>query len=418
MIKKLVILSCAVAVSLFAADDFFALPKDAEVHLPPQGVYPNGQQLLFSGYSPMKRDLRRLKDGGFNTLGPVYNRAFDEYLKLAQNNGLCYIYQVSPVPPDRKEKPYTRDELSKADLNYVKQWVFDLVNKYKENESIAMWSVAPDELRYWYPNEMEYLRVVCDAIHEADFVMKRPIFVRSAPELDAERLKKELAYTDAAAKGMFVNHVGAQRERIWVKWNMEQQLKALNENGKKLALVVPEMFEAPANPEDIDIIPRWVRHDIYCGLINGAKGVVVYSLFPRRGLPFEAYLAPFMKVATELNGEMELGRILLFGEDRGDISADIISGPKEASCNIPGTKPVQKWTASPLSMANLAYKQERYLFACNSAQEAITVQFSGYPTNCRCSDLFAGAGNYTFKGGVLTVELRPLQVVVFVFSKK
>lgn len=381
-------------------------------------IYPLGRRMLFTGYSPIDKEFERLRAGHFTALGPIYRKGFDEHLVKCENAGVKCVYSIHPGPTENTV--YTQEMLESKDFDFdkLRKQVIAIVKKHSKNPNIAVWNVMPEELRYWRDNEMKYLNVVTQAIRDTD-TLKRPIMVYDPCHRETGSLVKELEAApalDMIAHGCYPNYSGNKKERIRVKWSLEQDVQAARQTGNRVfPLLISEMFQNVENEKELSRIPMWVRHDVYCGLVNGAKGVVVFSLFPRTGLPYEEYITPYIRCATELDGEAGLGQVFLFGRRRNLIEAKQTQGPKQVTCKLSAE---EKYSSSPLSFAEIAYNGKIYLFAVNSAETPITVIFSGFPKDAIMKSLWedAPAGNY--KNGKLTVSLPALGVTAFSFEQK
>jgi hypothetical protein len=182
-------------------------------------------------------------------------------------------------------------------------------------------------------------------------------------------------------------------------------------------LLVPEMFQEP-KPEEVALIPKWVRHDTYLGLVSGAKGVLIFSLWPRAKFPSHpVYLNAYCKVASEINGKPQLGQVFLFGEKRSDLKMNIVAGPKTASCEMRLRK-VQTFTYPSITFANLAYKKARYLIAVNSLNQNVSAEFTGFPDKVKASNAFNGAKAVAPVKGKLKIAFKPYEVVALKIEDK
>ena len=146
------------------------------------------------------------------------------------------------------------------------------------HKEIAWWAINPEELRPWKADEMQYLTIVCDTIRRSD-ARHRPIFLYNPNHRNAATLVPIARQVDVLGKGCYDNSVGHKRERIWVRWSVEQEVRALAEAGRPnvIPLLMPELCKDPAPSEDREI-RSWVRHDIYLGMASSAKGVLIWSL--------------------------------------------------------------------------------------------------------------------------------------------
>ncbi|MBP1583980.1 MAG: hypothetical protein J6866_08495 [Victivallales bacterium] len=379
-------LALALATVSLLASEFWKPGPEIPANLPPDGIYPCGQQMLFSGYSPLPRHYDRLKEGGFNTLGPIYHRGFDEFLQNCEKLGLHCLYSIAPRLSAEQPTAYTKQQIDAPDFDFenLRRQVTEIVSAKASSDKIAAWNIQPEEMRFWMKNEMRYLEVMAQAIHDAD-PKHRPVFMYTPGHRDGSSLVKELSNGgDFIAQGCYVNYSGNKHQRIRVKWVMEQASFAKSQINRPLTtLLLPEMF-GKVPDEEKGLIPSWVRHDVYCGLANGAQGVLVYSLFPRAGLDFEAYLEPYLRCARELADG--LGAVFLFGERRDDLSATLVSGPREVSCRLAGNKP--NYVSSPLSLANIAFGPDRYLFLVNSSEENLGLTLTGIPAEAKTVPLW------------------------------
>jgi hypothetical protein len=288
------------------------------------------------------------------------------------------------------------------------------VNAVKDSSAIAVWCLQPEELVSTNANHMHYLQVATAAIRAADAAAQRPIWCYESNGRTDNQLAVTVPYLDLCGKGMYTNFAGNQDNRIYCQWSIQQETAAIAAaNPSAVPLAVPEMFQDPA-AQDAYLIGDWTRHDVYASLINGAKGVVVFSGFRRAELAnyFDDYYQGYAAVAKELTGPLNLGQVFLFGEHRSDIAVSITSGPTTVSMTTP-----ESYTASSVNYADLADAAgARYLFVVNSANNSVGVTISGLPTGTVYrKDLFESAMYDTMTGGSFAVTLDPLQVKAWQF---
>lgn len=315
---------------------------------------------------------------------------------------------------------YKGNVLKKEDLAATKEidWnaiTDDITRQIKEaaaNKSIAWWYLTPEELRWWIPNEIKYLELAYKAIKAAD-PDKRPVWMYSPGHRNDEALAKEAAFMDIIGKGVYTNYAGQKNSRVWVRWSIEQEINAIRLADKKDAfpILVPEMFQEPA-AEEKALIPLWVKHDVYLGLVSGAKGVVIFSLWARAKFPSHpVYYEAYCGVAEELNGTAGLGQVFLFGKSRNDIQMKITGGPATVSCKLK-IKQIETFTYPAVAFANLAYGNKRYLIAVNSANSNLTAEFSGFPkTGIAAVNAFSGKTVEAPVNGILKLEFKPYEVI-------
>ena len=399
--------------------DFFKNTLDSGSKLPADKLYPRGRVFLFTGYSPSPKDYKKLLTSGFTALGPVYGK-FDEFLKTCGELKTRCLYQVQPYVNGKKltKKDHLYKDSYKPDWNAILGSIKSIVEKHASNPNIAWWTLVPEELRYWQKNEYEYLKKGVKAIHDAD-PQKRPVYMYSPGHRNAKALSHTAKYLDILGKGCYTNYSSQKNSRIWVRWTMEQETEAIKMTGRKdvTPILVPEMFQEP-KPEEVKLIPAWVRHDAYLGLVSGAKGILIFSLWPRAKFPSHPiYLDAYCKVASEINGKPGLGQVFLFGQAENDLNMNIVSGPKTTACQI-RLKKVETFTYPSISFANIAYKDARYLIAVNSTQEKVKAEFSGFPAEIVSVDAFTGKAGVPPVNGTLKLEFAPYEVIALKFKEK
>jgi hypothetical protein len=256
------------------SNDFFGSAARAGDALPAEGIYPRGQKLCFTGYSGNPaRDLTN----GFTVAGPVYGNQLP-YLERCFSNGWPVIAHIGAhvTFADKNPAKYKVNEPA------LREEIQKQVRALADHKEVAWWAVSPEELRPWRGDEMKYLAIVADTIRKTD-PQRRPIYLYNPNHRDAGTLKAIAKQVDVVAKGCYVNSVGQKRNRAWVRWSVEQELEAIRVAGRSnaIAVVMPELCRDPAPAEDKEI-RGWVRHDVYLGLASGAKGVFIWSLFPRK----------------------------------------------------------------------------------------------------------------------------------------
>jgi len=194
-------------------------------------------------------------------------------------------------------------------------------------------------------------------------------------------------------KGMYVNYSGMMDQRVWCRWTIEQQIAAIAAaNPDAMPIAVPEMFQHPGchngafleNEETlVPLIRDWVRHDMYAALISGAKGAAVFAVIsrPRNAPPFtgrihRAYYDTYASIARELTGELGLGEVFLFGQQRDDLEVEVTQGPATVVLEYRNNAPVVYPTVGHM---NVAYGDARYLFLVNSSPHLVEVHVRGLP---------------------------------------
>lgn len=377
-----------------AVDQFYA-PQVPGVRLPASGIYPQGRKLAYMGYSgEPARDLTN----GFTVAGPVYGNELP-YILRCVSNGWPVVAQIGlPIKFTAAKSNAIVPE--KAALERVIQ---ERVQALVAFTNITWWAVTPEELRPWAAKEMNYLETVCTTIRRAD-PLHRPIYLYNPNHRDAHTLAPIARQVDIVAKGTYVNSVGRERERAWVRWSVEQEIAAIRAAGRPgaIPLLNPELCKDPEPAED-GKIRTWVRHDIYLGLASGAKGVLIWSLFQRSEVrrTWQLWYDAYAECGRELNGPRGLAQVFLFGSPRSDLKIHQLDGEATVLLTLGGrveagttseqersTRSIQvpAWTS-----AEFAYGDSRWLFLINSANSPSRFEITGWPSGSLSRDAFTDA---------------------------
>ena len=408
-LTQLAVFCCMAVGSSYAADSFFASGTDNGASLPGDKVYPAGRIFPYAGFSPKSVEETRQKK--FTLAGPAYGKNIKIMMEQAAAAKMPVIYPLDVV---YQNKILTKEDLAaeNIDWNAITADITRQVKEAAKDKSIVWWYLTPEELRWWIPNEIKYFELAYNAIKAAD-PDNRPIWMYSPGHRNDQALSKEVPFQNIIGKGTYTNYSGQKDSRVWVRWSMEQECNAIRMAGNKNAIpiLVPEMFQEPV-PEANQQIPAWVRHDVYLGLVSGAKGVVIFSLWQRPKFPSHPiYYDAYCRVAEELNGTPGLGQIFLFGNPGNDIQMKITEGPLTVNCKFK-VKTVETFTYPSVSFANLAYGGNRYLIAVNSANQNVTAEFAGFPKeNIVAVNAFSGKTVASPVNGSIKLSFAPYEVI-------
>jgi len=219
----------------------------------------------------------------------------------------------------------------------------------------------------------------------------------------ANSLEPIARHVDILAKGCYVNLVGRKRDRAWVRWSVEQTVQALEAAGRTnaIGLVMPELCRDP-EPEEDHEIRAWVRHDVYLGLASGARGVLIWSLFKRPAVrrTWQLWYDAYSECARELNGDLGLSQVFLFGErattlkvqptSHGTAGTITVGGDVEATTTSEEEREQQEIEVPFWTAAEFVYDGSHWLWLINSANTPATFQLSGWPSEPRVWDAFTG----------------------------
>lgn len=400
-------------------DAFLRPPAvDRAAGLPADAIYPKGRRMLYAGYSGVgARDLAN----GFSVVGPAYGPGNEKQAAECAQAGLPCIVQVGPFEGNVGGG---WDAASKIPLEEVRRRVAANVARHAASRSVVMWAVQPEELRPWRKDEMAYLRAVCEAIRAND-PAGRPIFLYNPNHRDAASLANIAPLVDVVAKGCYANGAGHKDNRAWIRWSVEQMRSAAEKAGPgRQVLVMPELARDP-EPADQPLIAAWVRHDVYLGLMSGADGVLLWSLFPRKEVKatWKAWYEAYAACGRELNGERALAQVFLLGEPRADLRVATVEPRRdyplgssvrnalEDTTTAPGegkSGTLHPWTACERQLG-----RSRYLLVANSVPEPTTFRITGFPARgVRAASAFDGAPiALPGAGQPLEVRLGPWEVL-------
>ena len=406
-------------------------PKSADINLPKDKIYPQGQVFPFAFYSAgggtekksmdllppeiKAQDQQKLADGKVNIFGPQYELNSSLIEDMAKYN-VKGVYTLMATIDGKPVDPEYMAHLAKTkgilDTKAVYESIAGQVKAVAANKNIARWDIKPEELRHWYLQDMALLKTMCQAVHDND-PEKRPVSMYEPGHRNVEALTKTLgAGQDVCTKGVYTNYVGMKDQRVFVRWSTEVSVEAAKAANPNISVtLLPEMF-ADVSPDEVKNIPAWVKHDIYAGLVAGAKGVAVFS--SRRRPKFEQreiYLNAYLEQAKILTASGGVGSAFLFGKQMNDISVDPIAGPATVKFYYKPCKVEKEYPS--LSFANIAWDNARYLIIVNSTKETVKAAVSGlmYGKGVRVKELFSNEAAFSVGEGNFEEELPPWGVL-------
>lgn len=268
-------------------------------------------RIPFGMYSVPVDRFEDLSAAGMTMVGPYYGGAVDAaVLDAAHDRGLRVLY---PVGFDGVQV----DDDARARLEAQVHAVVD-------HPAIGGWYVLPEETRPWVDAEVEYLAWVRSTVHAAD-PLHRPLLSYQPNHRRRDELAAVSGSLDIVTRGLYANFVGATHTRAWVREGARSIAEATAETQTPWAVL--EMFAQP-DAEDLGWVEAWARHDVYASLVVGARGLLVFSGWPRAGFDaYAAYLGAYLQVADELNGTESLATPLLRGRPSDAIELERVTGP-------------------------------------------------------------------------------------------
>ena len=373
------ILSLLIGVTLVQAAPNPSTPKG-------MSIYPKGKIFPFMGYSG--EPVRDAKNG-FTVAGPDYGTAFHFSAEIRNDRLAKMRASGMPYPGFVGLNRHFHDaEKYKAiSVPEIKQQIAAQMEELLKDPLICWWYVTPEEIRSWHANEFEYLEAVTSTIRALD-PLHRPIWMYEPNHRAASALVQTGQYLDIIGKGSYTNLAGFQKERIWVRWSIEQEVQAIDALKKKdhrfrIPIVMPELCQDPADPADDQLIPTWTRHDVYLGLLSGGKGVSIWSLFKRPGVnrTWSIWYESYAQIARELTGQLKLGEVFLEGKLVTSVTVTQTQGPQTITLFVGDRTKLELGTITDeerkggshiypaLSSKVLQYQGATYVFLCNSHPE-------------------------------------------------
>ena len=317
------------------------------------------------GYSPQPT---RDKAAGFTIAGPTYKDS-RRLLEECEKAGIDMIYRLRTSIDLKGKKGLALTSFNEEE---VRREIREQVEAVASSKRIHSWTISPEELRFWRPLELAYLRLVAEEVKASD-PKKRPVWNYEPGHRDAASLGKMLPYMGVSAKGMYVNYSDRLEERVWCRWSLRQQSEAIRaSNDKALFFALPEMFRQPPAGTEGNI-RAWVRHDTYSSLLEGAQGILIYSFASRKQFPaYDDYYNAYAEVARELNDPELLGSVFAQGIEKEPVSHTVTIGPKTLTLS---PKPPMKdaVTYPTVAMKRIEHGNREFLFLINSAAEPVTL---------------------------------------------
>jgi hypothetical protein len=163
-------------------------------------------------------------------------------------------------------------------------------------------------------------------------------------------------------------------------------------------------------------IEHVIRHDVYQGLLRGVEGVQIWSGCDCRvGLTtYTEQLEGYISVSEDLNVTHDLSDVFLQGEWRTDLQATVLAGPTTVTFSGDPVENDGDYTVDAVTLADIAYDTQRYLFLANSSNSLLAVGVEGLPAGvAHISDLFANAPELSIdpSSGAMTLLMQPLEVI-------
>jgi len=421
----LLVVACA---SPSSADDFFDGPAATP-----------GDPIFYSIYSVLpsqkgNANMQKVADGGFTAAGPYYgterdptidSTGFYARVNQAAAHGLNYIGHM-PDHPDviNDTSGFIRGNsmaaIPEADLRQHVRDVMDFtLNDSTANATVSAWYTNPEELRPWRSQEMNYLHIVVDEIKSHD-PLGRPVSMYNPTHRSSSQLDTITGQgLDETLMGVYVTPVPFATRGARVANGADRILTSANSTSTKpvMGVQLSEDFNAAdlsglqaalGGATPAAAIKQVIRHDVYQGLMRGIEGVQIWSGCDcRTGLTtYSEQLDGYISVSEDLNLGLNLSDVFLQGESRSDFQATVLTGPTTVTHD--------STTIDTITLSDIAYGDDRYLFLANSSNSPLTISVDGLPAGIpQINDLFTNAPelSVTTATGQMLLDMAPLEVI-------
>lgn len=409
---------CAVSVTLgiLSGDKHAAYANEAlrPPHAPPvrpavDGVYPYGQLFAIGLYTikgmsavdPSMSNFRRVANAGFTLAGPYYDTDWRDFTPIydAYAAGLGFTYQIRPAAPligiAIDQRPSAINTMSDSEIAAsVREQVAAVLHDPIARHTVARWSLGLEEVRYWKPPEMRYLRIASETIRAVERELRvdhRPLWMYEPNHRNVAALLQTGVYQDIVSKGVYLSNLPRGPGRsAYAMWSFSQIITAaqtLNTLPQAVLQLSQDLID-PATTASAAEIRRVLRHDAYLGLTMGIKSLNVWSMYDKRpnltthNEQFEAYAS----VAEDLTGELNLQRVFLEGASNANITVVVTQGTSSYNyTDMYGAA----FTFDTLRTYSATVGRDQYLILVNTTEEKMGIDIGGLPSSYLLDDLFA-----------------------------
>jgi len=311
------------------------------------------QQFMPLGFFAMAEDMRNI-----------------DILSKLQERGINFVHKYGSV----QRVWHAITDLRAAQVANIGV-LQNLPSAYVASHGTRFWQdhisalAASNQILAWYlpeeakPADIPKLKQIADIIRTTDS-MKRPI-ITYASQANAEYLRRVAAVVDVLVFGAYPS-LYMPRPRADIK----RRIDTAYESGAPVVVAALESLKGRRN---------WtrrkdVRFDAYLSLVSGAKGIMWYGYYYARSRP--KLVESILEVAMELNGSMQLGEVLLTGEQPTSLTCTLVEGPAHSP---PTSAYEENWQANntftrydSLQWTARKHKGALYIFAVNAAQKVVS----------------------------------------------
>lgn len=402
--------------------------------LPADGIYPLGQRMLISGYASNKSQLLRMSKAGFSLDGPHYHGAKGPpNWETAEAEGMKNFFRLRPSNYKGRSGwnavlPQMKTEEGRANIRkHIVRMIDYVQSNPKLDSNIVGWYGSPEEIMKRKGMTLDEQRAHYKLVHaviEATDKKKRPLYISERGDSSRANMTANQRYQDGVIQQNFLivgNGYGGDDEMRVMMWQWARDQVVAAEKADELypsytgrpraAISTPAMWRDPKDKSkrNRDWLKRIIPHDIYLQLAAGIDGFAAYAWAcgadkgqATTKLQKDIYVEVLGRIARE-----GLGKVFLWGDDRDDITLDIVEGPKTIKW-----KKYRKWYDAPsIRMRNIQYGGNRYILLVNSAKEVVRPRLSEFPKGMMLYDMLST--KWSELGAGHTATLKPLDVRMY-----
>ncbi len=319
--------------------------KLSVTNVTPEGVYPAGNRFPVMMYEATEDDMPTLAAAGVNVVQAYVSLdddTYENFAAVAEANGVQVVGQV-------------RDA---AD--------FDLL---KADPRVAFWSL-PEELRYWYEDEMATVTDLSSLIHAED---ARPVYMYIPGHYPPDDILPYVPYLDLVGAGAYVEY--SAQPHVWARWRAESEIEALEAAGyttaERTPLTLPGTFDYEGQSPTADE----AVHDSFAGIVGGALGWFPFAWWHARYDAGSTATEGLLWTAERLGGADAVGEWILHGEET-TVNWRTVVGETEVSFT---PMYLEERTEPAQAVRAWARHDELLVLVVNSSAEAATVHLTEMP---------------------------------------
>lgn len=329
----------------------------------PEGMYPYGSKFPLFLYA-INRDWSQQSAFGWNT-GHTYSPKPPplSFISSCSTAGMLNLGTLS-----------CNGNLDVHKTAKTEQEIAGEITSLDATGNIAFWDI-PEELRYWYSDEMNVLTSYGGWTRKYDS-KQLPNFMYIPGHYSQAAVQNYVRYLDILPASCYPNYMG--KPNVYVKWSIERTKAAViaegktlgkdYKNGQKTVMAILECFETGMTPEE-----SW--HDFWLSVACDVKGIGVYAYaYSLNDATRRAGYAKLEEAVSKFTGTEQLNRVMIEGTTNSNINFNITSGPSTLTLTPPTGADV---TYPSLTVLAKNWNGSTYIVAVNSNTSPVTSTISG-----------------------------------------